>query len=120
MPAISPKVLVDIPLFPRENDSEKIIFSRKGGSSLLFKIKKLFWEKDMQIAAAKQIKNIFQNYSETDTTFKNPFQHIDVKNGIDENLVIDALVDLEKRKKLYLSNLDLSAQLENAKTKNKY
>jgi hypothetical protein len=116
MPAISPKVLVDIPLFPRENDSEKIIFSRKGGSSLLFKIKKLFWEKDMQIAAAKQIKSIFQNYSETDTTFKNPFQHIDVKNGIDENLVIDALADLEKRKKLYLSNLDLSAELENAKT----
>ncbi len=110
------KVLVDIPLFPQKNDKEKIIFSRKGGSSLLFKFKKIFLEKDMQIAAAKQIKNIFQSYSESDATFKNPFQYIKVEDGIDENLVIDALADLEKRKKLEPTTKVLPAELENAKT----
>ena len=118
MPAIttSNKVLVDLAFILPVTGKEKIIFSRSGKTSLWFDFKKIFWGKRMEEEAAKRIKNIFNNYSEIDRTFINPFQSIKDEEGIDENAVIEAFADLEKRKKLKLPTQDLLAELENAKT----
>ena len=118
MPAIttSNKVLVDLAFILPVTGKEKIIFSRSGKTSLWFDFKKIFWGKRMEEEAAKRIKNIFNNYSEIDRTFINPFQSIKDEEGIDENAVIEAFADLEKRKKLKLPTQDLPAELENAKT----
>ncbi len=118
MPAIttSNKVLVDLAFILPVTGKEKIIFSRSGKTSLWFDFKKIFWGKRMEEEAAKRIKNIFTNYSEIDRTFINPFQSIKDEEGIDENAVIEAFADLEKRKKLKLPTQDLPAELENAKT----
>jgi hypothetical protein len=118
MPTIttSNKVLVDLAFILPVTGKEKIIFSRSGKTSLWFDFKKIFWGKRMEEEAAKRIKNIFNNYSEIDRTFINPFQSIKDEEGIDENAVIEAFADLEKRKKLKLPTQDLPAELENAKT----
>jgi|GEM_PF-4525983 len=110
------KVLADIPFITPITGKEKIIFSSNGKTSLWFDFKKIFWQKRMEEAAAMRIKNIFDEYSKNDMNFNNTIQNIKAKDGIDENAVIDAFADLEKRRKLALSTKVLPAELENAKT----
>ena len=110
------KVLADIPFITPITGKEKIIFSSNGKTSLWFDFKKIFWQKRMEEAAAMRIKYIFDEYSKTDMNFNNTIQNIKAKDGIDENAVIDAFADLEKRRKLALSTKVLPAELENAKT----
>ena len=110
------KVLVDFHTKVTPNEKHKIIFSRSGHTTLWFKIKKFFWAKEMQVASAKYIKEIFEKYSTTDKAYVNPFANIDEKNGLDENLVINAFADLEKRKKLQLSTQNLPEELDYEKS----
>ena len=110
------KVLVDFHTKVTPNEKHKIIFSRTGHTTLWFKIKKFFWAKEMQVASAKYIKDIFEKYSATDKTYVNPFANIDEKDGLDENSVINAFADLEKRKKLQLSTQNLPPELDYEKS----
>ena len=110
------KVLVDFHTKVTPNEKHKIIFSRSGHTTLWFKIKKYFWAKEMQVASAKYIKEIFEKYSKTDKAYINPFADIDEKDGLDENSVINAFADLEKRKKLQLSTQNLPVELDYEKS----
>jgi hypothetical protein len=110
------KVLVDFHTKVTPHEKHKIIFSRDGQTTLWFKIKKFFMQKEMQIASAKYIKNIFEEYSTNDKTYVNPFRNISEVDGLDENLVIDAFVDLEKRKKFNLPTQNLLIELDYEKS----
>jgi hypothetical protein len=116
MPAISSnKVLADIPFIGTPSTKDKLIFSRGGKTTFLFEVKKFFMRERMQEAAAMRIKNFFDEYSITDSNFKNPIQDIKVKDGIDETLVINTFEDILRKKKLDLVNQDLPEELNDVK-----
>jgi hypothetical protein len=110
------KVLVDIPFITPITGTEKIIFSRNGETSFLFEVKKFLWKEKMQEAAAERIKDLITKNSDIDSTFKTKVQNISSKNGIDESLVIEAYTDIARKKRLELTNQDLPAALNGAKT----
>ena len=116
MPAISSnKVLADIPFIGTPSTKDKLIFSRGGKTTFLFEVKKFFMRERMQEAAAMRIKKIFDEYSITDSNFKNPTQDIKIKDGIDETLVINTFEDILRKKKLDLVNQDLPEELNDVK-----
>ncbi len=112
----SNKVLVDLAFILPVTGKEKIIFSRSGKTSLWFDFKKIFWGKRMEEEAAKRIKDLITKNSDIDSTFKTKVQNISSKNGIDESLVIEAYTDIARKKRLELTNQDLPAALNGAKT----
>jgi hypothetical protein len=117
MPAISSnKVLADIPFIGTPSTKDKLIFSRGGKTTFLFEVKKFLWKEKMQEAAAERIKDLITKNSDIDSTFKTKVQNISSKNGIDESLVIEAYTDIARKKRLELTNQDLPAALNGAKT----
>ncbi len=110
------KVLVDIPVKVGTEKEHKLIFSRNGETSFLFKVKKFFWKEQMQEAAAKKIKAIFEDYSKTDATFENPFKNIIEKEGVDEFSLINALKILDQHRGLKLKTKNSSIDPNEALT----
>jgi hypothetical protein len=110
------KVLVDIPVKVGTENEHKLIFSRNGETSFLFKVKKFFWKEQMQEAAAKKIKTIFEDYSKTDATFENPFKNIIEKEGVDEFSLINALKILDQHRGLKLKTKNSSIDPNEALT----
>ena len=110
------KVLVDIPVKVGTEKEHKLIFSRNGETSFLFKVKKFFLKEQMQEAAAKKIKAIFEDYSKTDATFENPFKNIIEKEGVDEFSLINALKILDQHRGLKLKTKNSSIDPNEALT----
>jgi len=110
------KVLVDIPVKVGTEKEHKLIFSRNGETSFLFKVKTFFWKEQMQEAAAKKIKAIFEDYSKTDATFENPFKNIIEKEGVDEFSLINALKILDQHRGLKLQTKNSSIDPNEALT----
>lgn len=110
------KVLIDIPDSIGHEEKHKFIFSRNGETSFLFKVKKFFWKEQMQEAAAKKIKAIFEDYSKTDVSFENPFKNIIEKEGVDEFSLINALKILDQHRGLKLKTKDSSIDPNEALT----
>ena len=110
------KVLVDIPVKAGAEKEHKLIFSRNGETSFLFKVKKFFLKEQMQEAAAKKIKAIFEDYSKTDATFENPFKNIIEKEGVDEFSLINALKILDQHRGLKLKTKNSSIDPNEALT----